>query len=243
MAVAFDGSTGYLEFAGRIVSSFPCSMLCWVARDGNVVDDTQMWGMQGQSNADRYIAFLETDPVGVGRRAVVRQTGNSFFASTGSGATTTDATLRLAVAVFTSTTSRKLYFNSATPGGEDTATVTDDLTNHDRIVLGGRRYNGGGFAQPLNGALAEFHFYNVALSDANVTSILGGATPESISGWVDGWTLLNATSLTSIGGTRTLTLTGGVTTSGKTHPVSRGGGGSGVSAVPLRSFPRAILNH
>lgn len=230
MAVAFNGSTGYLEFGGAIVTSFPFSMLCWVSRDGSVVDDVQMWMMQGDSDSDRYAAFLMVGADSSNKRAVIRQPGNSYFGSSPSGSATVDATLRLAVAVFTSTTSRKMYFGDATAGGEDTTSITDDLSNHDRIVIGGRRYNSGSFAQPTNGSIAEAHFYNVALSDANVTSILGGATPESISGWVDGWTLLNATSLTSIGGSRTLTLTGGVTTSGKTHPVSRGGGGSSVGA-------------
>jgi hypothetical protein len=81
----------------------------------------------------------------------------------------------------------------------------------------------------LNGVVAEAHFFNTALSDADVTTLLT-TKPEEVTGWVDGWILSSNSDLTSIGGTRTLTAVGSPTTASLTLPYTR-------TTTPVLSSP------
>jgi hypothetical protein len=229
MAIALNGTTGYLELGAKVVSALPLSMVCYVASNFNGVG--QFFISQVQSNADRYMAgWMDSNFSSMYANA--RTTTQSSSATLGTGGPSSSV-LKLCVVVFTSTTSRTIYFDSATPATVDTGTVGDELTNHDRLTIGAFHYNGNSPSLFLSGSIAEAHLYNTALSAGDVTTLLGGAAPEGVSGWVDGWILETASDLTSIGGTRTLTANGGVTTSGLTHPIStvgRGGGG-GTSSV------------
>lgn len=234
--ILLNGSSQYLEMASKVVSGFPFSMVIWVSSNGS--GSGQFWFQQAQSNADRY-ASVWLDASGVGQYANFRNPGN------GSSATKTadpqaDATLRLCVGVFASTTSRTIYFSSST-GVSDTATLTDDVTNHDRVTIGAFHSNSGSPSLFMSGVAAEAHFFNTALSSSDFTTLLT-TPPEDVSGWVDGWKLASNTDLTSIGGTRTLTATGSPTTGSLTLPYARAGGGA-TSYPARRSFTFSILQH
>lgn len=235
MALAFDG-TGYLHCSTRPVSGFPFSKLIWTSWNGTG-SDHQMWFNQCQSNADRYVGafFVDTH---TDIRAVVRNPGDSFFANRNSGTQPNNSAMHLWVGVFTSATSRRIWYAGTAPEA-DTSTCTDDITNHDRVVVGATYYNSGSAQQFTRGSLAEAHFFNVALDATAVGLLAAGAKPEETSGWVDGWTLESTSGLVSLGGTRTLTLVGGVTNSGFTHPVSRSGGGSSSLLLPSRQISQA----
>ena len=225
MAVKLDGSTAYLEHAAKVVSAFPFSMMVWVSAD--TTGTSQAWIVQQQSNADRH-ALLWLDSNGVNKYASLRNPGNSVNAVKNTPPDP-NTTMRLGVAVFTSVSSRTVYYGSST-GVTDTVTMIDDTTNHDRLTVGAWRYNSGAAGLFCNGSVAEAHIFNVALTATDVTNLLADSVkPEAITGWVDGWMLNPSGSagsaapatFTSIGGTRTLTTVGTATVSSQAHPISR----------------------
>lgn len=234
MALKLNGSTGYLEYPNKLVGSFPMSMLVWVAHDVTNVQNFLI--TQSQSNADRYASAFLLNDFGNTKLATHRNPSNSISASKNT-APHPDATMKLAVAVFESTTSRRIYFGSNTPG-TDTATSVDDIVNHDRCVVGAKHDNSAAPSDFLNGSVAESHWFNIALSDAQVASLLADTVkPEAISGWVDGWTFTDYNAggtYTSIGGSRTMTAVGGVTASALPHPITR-------TAVPDATATGATL--
>ena len=225
MAVKLDGSTAYLEHAAKIVSGFPFSMMVWASQDSGGTSQAML--SHQQSTADRH-ALLWLDGNGTSKYAVLRNPGNSGGA-TKSSAPNPTATMQLAVAVYTSTSSRTIYFGSNT-GVTDTTAMIDDITNHDRLTVGAWHYNGGVAGLFLNGSVAESHLFNVALTSTDVANLLADSVkPEAVTGWVDGWMLNPSGSagsaapatFTSIGGTRTLTTVGTATVSSQAHPISR----------------------
>jgi hypothetical protein len=124
--------------------------------------------------------------------------------------------MQLAVVVFTSATSRSVYFGSATPASTGTTQSSPSISTHNVTKVSSS-------SSTLN--VAEFHGYSVALGDADVTSLLGGALPESIAGHIDGFDFkVHQPSgiYTSLGGSRTMTLASGTAAAGTlTHPVNR----------------------
>ncbi len=139
-------------------------------------------------------------------------------------APTADSTFRLAGCVFAATNSRGIYWTTQTNAAGNGTSITDLVSTYNRINIGARN-DAGTVIQFANASIAEVHFYNGSISGGDFDSLAAGALPETITGWVDGWTLLTASTLTSIGGTRTLTAVGGVTTSGVAHPITRSPGG------------------
>lgn len=221
MSLLLNGSTGYLEFPGRIVSALPCTIV--VFSSANSTGSSQMWAVQQQSNADRYIAAW-LDANGTSKYAQHRIPGGGDSASRTAAPNPAAGSLQIAAAVFASTTSRTMYYGS-NAGTSSSVSVVDDISNHDRVTIGAWRYNGGAAGLFTNGEVAEAHFFNVALTATDVENIRTGAVlPEAVSGWVDGWTLetFNAGgTYTSIGGTRTLTAVGGVSAGIRSHPITR----------------------
>lgn len=221
--ITLNGSSQYLELANKVVSGFPFTLVCWSTY--NAAQNACVIG-QMQDGADRHaMAWLNAN--GTSKYATVRNPGSSNSAEK---TTSPDhnSTLRIIVAVFSSTTSRTIYYGNNT-GVTDTATVTDDITNHDRLTIGAWRYNGGAAGLFLNGTVCEAHVFNTALTSGNVTTLLT-TKPEDVAGWVDGWVLSSNTDLTSIGGTRTLTAVASPTTGSVTLPYTR-------ASTPVLSAP------
>lgn len=213
--IALNGSSQYLEMNSKVVSGFPFTLVCWVAQ--NASGSSQFVIAQQQSNGDRYAGFYIASN-GTDKNASLQNPGNGDNA-TKATSPHPSAALQLAVAVFTSTTSRTMYFGNNT-GATSTVSMVDDITNHDRITIGAWHYNSGSAGLFLNGAVAEAHIFNTALTSSDVTTLLTTA-PEGVTGWVDGWKLSSNTDLTSIGGTRTLTAVGSPTTASLTLPYTR----------------------
>jgi hypothetical protein len=231
MSLDLNGSTGYLSHPGKLVSAFPCTIVAWVGFDST--SGGQFIASQVQSNADRYMAgWLDSN--GSTAYANLRNVGNGD-SGTKTGLSPS-ATMAVMMAVFTSTTSRSLYYGSNVEA-TSTTSMTDDITNHDRFVVGAFYYNGNSPSLFLNGNVAEVHVYNTALVDADYNTLAGGALPETVTGWVDGWALETYSAggtYTSIGGSRTLTAVGGVATGTQGHPIdtsARGGGGGSVAGL------------
>lgn len=225
MSLNLDGSSGYLEHPARICGSYPFTMLVWVSRAAGSGD--QWWLGQGQSNGDRYTSMW-CDSIG-NKFLTLRNPGSSTSA-TKNTTPNPDATMRLAVAVYTSATSRTLYFGDAT-GITSTVAMVDDLASHDRTVIGAYHYNGV-LGNWVNGAMGEAHWYNDALSSATIAALIAKTLkPEDVmkadgvtSAWIDGLQMLQYSAdgqYVSMSGTRTFTAVGGVTQGTATHPVTR----------------------
>jgi len=214
--ITFNGTSQYLEFGNKVISSFPYSLVVWVAPSSTGA--TQFWFAQEQGSLDRWgAAFLDANAVN--KYAALRNTGNSDNATVSANPQVSSSALQLCVVVFASTTSRTIYFGNGSNFGSSSTSMTDDTTNHDRVTVAARDSNGsvGDF---FPGTIAEAHIFNVALSSSDVTALLT-TTPESVTGWVDGWKLASNTDLTSIGGTRTFTAVGSPTTGSLTLPYTR----------------------
>lgn len=224
--IALDGTSQYLELASAVVTSFPMSMSLWLT----MTSDVSAFPICQQAAAsDRQAAafiynFRES------KSAYVRNPGANSSA-TKTTAPHASATLQLMVVVFESTTSRAVYFGNNT-AATNTETRTDDLNLHDRLTIGARHTDGGAADLFLPGTVCEAHIYNAALTSSDVTTLLTTAPDGGgIASWVDGWTLADASTLTSIGGTRTLTAVGSPTTGSVTLPYTRSGGGGSFKAA------------
>jgi hypothetical protein len=233
MSLLLNGSTGYLEFPGRIINALPGTIVVFTS--ANSTGASQMWAVQQQSNADRYIAaWLAAN--GTTKYGAHRIPGGGDSATRTAAPDPVAGSLQIAAAVFSSTTSRTMYYGS-NAGTSSSFSVVDDIVNHDRVTVGAWRYNGGAAGLFTSGEVAEAHFYNVALTAADVENIRTGAVlPESVAGWVDGWTLQNFNAggtYTSIGGSRTLTAVGGVSAGIRSHPITRTSPGAFAGAITL----------
>jgi hypothetical protein len=137
-------------------------------------------------------------------------------------------TLRLFAVVFESATSRKVYFGGSTPTTNTDSMPFPSIANHTIFEVAGNL--------PANAQVAEVSCYSTALTDANVADLLAGVLPETITGFIDGWTLLNyeaGGTYTSIGGSRTLTASGTISAGALTHPVTRTTPGAFSGAITL----------
>ena len=239
MTVRLDGSS-YLRLAAKIAGSYPFTVVVWAGiRSGGGVNEV-FWSQSQSGGADRY-AYQRASASG-NVTAGTGWVGGTGGSSTNKAPSALNSTLRVAMAVFKTSGSPycENYYGDNTPS-QDTNAITDQITNHDQFVLGA--YDLGGFIHHLNGDLAELHIYNAALTASDWTTLnamtgtIDGPTqgPESIAGWVDGFALTGNSDLTSIGGTRTLTLTGSFSGSAaQAHPFTATGRSGGSSSVPLK---------
>ena len=219
MALTLDGSSGYLQFSGALVSTFPCSIV--ICTSGPNPSGLSIPISQSQTSVDRGI-YGAHDSAAI-TYASLRNPGNSDSASQAGAPHLSNSALNILVCVYTSATSRTVYYGTAT-GSSSSTTMLNDLSYHNLITVGALQWNGTGAGAFFNGAVEEAHFFNSALTSGNVTSMMGGTLPETLSGWVDGWTLQSYSgggTYASIGGSNTLTAHGGVTSSALAHYFTR----------------------
>ncbi len=238
MAIKFDGSTGYLSYPGALQPAFPLTIVQWVSAD--YTGNPSYGAAQSNQSASSLVATYFDANVD-GAYAQYASPGNSS-ALRKSNPAVSSSTMQLVVAVFSSSSARKVYSGSSTPVTE-TYEVGGTISAHDFFSVGAVKTGGTATRNFFKGSIAEVYVFDTAMTDAQVANLLAGAAPETIAGLVDGWKLdtFNAGgTYTSIGGTRTLTAVGGVTASALAHPVTRaggGGGGGGVVAPTITTQP------
>lgn len=225
MALAFNGSTGYLQWdAGTMpFTAQPFTLLAFVANNG-------------ATGAQQCIAASLKSDGSVGTFMAVDSSGGNVLATKGSATASKSATgisssaFRLVAAEFVSNTSRNIYWDGSTAPGTDPGNDTGSIATENRICIGA--YNYTSTILWYSGSIAEVHIINGALTAAELDAVKSGSIkPEQMTNWVDGWQLKNASDLTSMSGTRTLTLVGGVTNSALTHPVTRSSSNFGAGAT------------
>lgn len=228
--VTFNGSSQLLEYTtDSIVTAYPYSIAAWVASDKSAFTEEHIGGL-GSSTADAF-SGLHYESNNNNKHAYDRSAATGTLTAVKSTAPQINNTaLQLMVAVFTSASSRTVYFGDNT-GVTDTASLTQTFTDFNRVTIGVARRSSG-LLQYAKCTVAEFHLFNAALTSSDFTTLLT-TPPEDVTGWVDGWMLATNSDLTSIGGTRTLTAVGSPTTGSLTLPYTRS------APAPTLSSPSA----
>ena len=214
--ITFDGSSQYLEFADKVVSAYPLTFVLWLAAplDGSgdagaighgstTADAIQRGGFINSSNEK----FATDRTAAAGSFSVVRSASPNIGS----------ASYGLLVAVLEATR-QTVYYNSSS-GTTITSSPAQVFADLNRFNIGVSRRSSG-LLNYAKMTACEAHVFNTALTSSDVTTLLT-TKPEDVAGWVDGWTLANNSTLTSIGGTRTLTATGSPTTASLTLPYTR----------------------
>lgn len=230
MAVHFDG-TGRLTFSGRLFDSLDVVFVAWAGQSSGGVTACFM----SQSEASRDDRYNVVVPLSNGNVQATTAWATGQGDSAVKSGPTLNATMRVCMGVFrTSGTNRTQCYYGDNSQGNSTTAITDQVTNHDTVTIGALAYNST-IIWPLTGDVAEVHAIAIgSRTDTDIdtlyATLAAGGLPEDEVGWIDGWILSTHTDLTSIGGTRTLTLTGGVTTAVASHPITR-------AAAPVLSSP------
>lgn len=190
MTLALNGVNAYLEHAARVASSFPFTLAIWVGT-ANSSENRVAIAQTGETAPENYaIGWF----VGFEGKFASYSTTSSSAAASKSTAPNADGTLRLMLAVFESTTSRRIYYGS-TDFGADTSVTTNDATGtHGRLTVGAFRQPNSAPLFFINGVVAEAHVYARALTATDYTALTTGTLPEALAGHTDGWALDGAPS-------------------------------------------------
>jgi hypothetical protein len=190
----------------------------------------------GSSTADAF-AGATYGSANSDKSAYDRSAATGTVKATKSAAPNVSTSLQLMLCVFTSASSRTVYFanNTATT---DTAALTQTFSDFNRFTIF-TAHRSSGYLLPAACTVAEIHVFNAALTSSDFTTLLT-TKPDGggIASWVDGWALASASGLTSLGGSRVLTATGSPTTAALTLPYTRAGGGGFTS----RAYYDSIVN-
>lgn len=166
-------SSDFLEHASAVVTAAPLTMACWGYFDDRTVTATLMClgvaAVDGNYFAIDMSGTEADDPI----RAITSAGVGGFLAGSVAGPTT-DNTWGHCAGVFTSATSRIAYFNGTAGVAETTSSTPAGL---DRTDIGRLLYEGGVPVNYMSGRIAEPAIWNVALTAAEITSLVRGVSP------------------------------------------------------------------
>lgn len=223
MARTNNGTPGnFLSYSGT-VANYPFTVagwfkttdvatfqVCWCESDSGLNNDGFLVGMDASGNAYSH----------------AKAGGGSLPAT--AGAVSVNTWVHLA-AVFTSSTSRTMYLNGVA-GSTDTNSMTPGslvVTGLGDRIFGDLSYS----SQPIKGKISHWAMWNTALSGANITSLAGGAAPNTVAGGslVAYWVLAGTASPEpdTSGSGFNMTITGTMTGDTGDNPSIAGGGGGG----------------
>jgi len=171
MAWRGDGSADYISDTGNAaVSSLPFSIVGLANADGTTEDCIGSVGYGSGNDGAR----LFTTSAGANIRMKAQGQDGSGANSANSGIVSTGA-WQYGAAVFNSSGHDTAYVNGA-PGSETTTnTLTPTL---DRTAIGAKLQSGA--AQYFDGAIAYVGYYSIELSQAEVSQLAAGISPELV---------------------------------------------------------------
>lgn len=165
-------SSEYLQVESGLGLAYPFTMACWANVDAEV--GCTLMAVQ-QKASDNEFHMLEA------RGGDANNTVNAASHATAAAADALTSTFFSintwfhAAGVFNSATSRSSFLNG---GGKVTSATNATPASLDRYSVGAlRRLTPAGY---MSGKIAEAAIWNVALSDAQITLLAGGANPLSI---------------------------------------------------------------
>lgn len=203
MSRSFDGIDDFLYFASAIKTAAPLSYACWIkpaaapSASGKCI--MHNFDNTGVSNCFR----LQTGN-GVNAAVIANARESGFSGEAVSTNPVPNTNWNHVCAVYTSTTSRAAYMNGVNKGTDTTLMTPASLAEFQM----GLRADGG---MPFDGLIAYAAFWNIALSDAQVlslmTSLPGAVASASLLGL---WNMSDngATVLDTSGAARHLTISG-----------------------------------
>lgn len=217
MSIAFNGTDSKLQLNSISPAlSFPVSIFCWIKPTSTSVNQFAV-GVGNSAGNEELMIYVE----GAGSGKVrAFQTGTAGAAANSTTSISTAWTP--ALAIFTSASSRTIYYGAGAAVTETTDTSPANLSNLNKIGLGMRTKNESFW---FAGDIAEFAIWSggTALGATEWASLSGGAVPSTVSNSTlyDYWELrTDAATQTGTNG-RVLTKTN--TSQGATHPIGATG--------------------
>jgi hypothetical protein len=218
MSLTFNGTSSKLTRSAALVSAYGLSIFAWI-KPVSTSEQGMVCGHGDNSGGVDNEFMLYCDGTAGKVKAFARDSGSASADST----TAPAASWQPALATFTSTTRRDIYY-AAGAVTNNTSSIAPSFAAIDRFIVGCR-----GVSDSLwfDGDIAEVAIWSSVLTQGNFDSLAAGAFPETIASGslIDAWSLeTQAASHTGVNGN---VLTAANTTQGSTHPFSRAGGGSG----------------
>lgn len=161
-----SASNEYLHRVGAVVSGPPFTMVCWYKPTTN--PEPYVMGMGTEAGGGAAYHLLEHNSSGY---LSARSYDGSVGVATTSAQISTGAWNHLA-GVFSATNARAALLNGANKGTN--ATDIDPTVQNTTI---GCEIRNGSVSWPVNGAIAEVAFWNVALTDAEIGILADGFSP------------------------------------------------------------------
>lgn len=200
MAIAFNGTSNFLKWAGAIRSDFPITIFCWARRANTNSDQfvfgsgsaTALFAIRTIGNQINAQAFYMSSP---GYSADRTRPGDTEFGWSPM------------MAVLTNDTIRMYYSGSDVSGSSNPGTYGGSLSSHTDFVVGGSAI-GGGIAQFI-GEISDLAIWNTALGDSEWATLKTGTPPEGVASGslIEAWPLRELGEYTGVNG-RTLVATG-----------------------------------
>lgn len=186
MSRDFTASNQRLEYAGAVVSAYPCTMACWFYSTAITTVQTLMGVVNSGNSAWQRLALFGTvagDPV----RA---QTSNGGAANADTTTGYSANTWHHACGVFTSATSRAAFIDGGSKGTDATSRAFPTIANTRFASIDAST------TQTMAGRIAEAAIWNVALTDDEVAALAKGICPLLVrpSAIVAYWPLYGAAS-------------------------------------------------
>jgi hypothetical protein len=172
MARSFDGGgTQHGSIATAVVTAMPLTMACWVRPDFSV--EGTIMSLNKATAGDYFSIQIRTTPAF--RAQCLSGAGAEAGTATATGTPVTDTWIPV-VAVFTSTTSRDIYYNGGNKGSNATSvTAPSGLT---RTTIGANQTTA--VIQYMKGRVAHTAIWTAALTIDEITAHARGVSPLRI---------------------------------------------------------------
>lgn len=178
MARGFDSaSSEYLinSGGGSPVSGYPVTISALYYQTDSSVPGTQWLAHAGSSTEGTWMALSMSISSTISTfYAEVRNDSNSEDSASYNTGVDISGAWHHTAAVFTSSTSRTVYYDGST--GSSSTSITDSYSNLDSVAVAVRQW-ATGRSRYLDGNLAELAIWNAALTDAEVASLAAGYSP------------------------------------------------------------------
>lgn len=174
MARDFNGSNQSLTTSAQSpVTAPPLTISCWFNSDNNGGNFGAIPVYIGDpATTNRYLLALFASKIEIVSRNAANANGTAISTSTFSTGTWTHG-----AGVYTSTSSRSVYFNGI---NEATNTTTISPSSITRIQIGRQEFNNNAGISWVDGRLAEVGIWDVALTAAEVASLAKGMSCDKV---------------------------------------------------------------
>lgn len=169
-------SSQLLGAASSPITALPATIACWLKPATTNLTPRAYFATIGKNAAGGYLA-LASIPSGAPAALTAEQYDGTTDGTATHGTTLSAGVWQHAAAVFASSTSRSIYLNG-TGKVTDTTSVVGSLAAFNQTTVGA--YRDSAASDYVNGDMAEFAVWNVALTDADVAVLALGVSPRLV---------------------------------------------------------------